>query len=145
MSYCSNQDVIDITGSSLSTAIIDRIIRGADRKVNRYLRQNNLSTSPSPVPDDVKDASIYFSAATVLSRHMVDGTLPEQYKADNLSEKTDVKTVIQNYERDAQIALKLYANENADDSDLSIVRIVGREGERIGSYEAMTEAEEDLN
>ena len=143
MSYCTNQDVIDITGTSLDTAIIDRIIEGADRKVNRFLRTNNLATNPSPTPDDVKDASIYYSAATVLSRHMVDGTLPAQYKAEGLSEKTDVNTVIKAYERDAIIALQLYADEYASDADMSIFRVVGRQGERVGEFEIMNESEED--
>lgn len=99
--------------------------------------------NPSPTPDDVKDASIYYSAATVLSRHMVDGTLPEQYKAEGLSEKTDVKTVIGAYERDATAALQLYASEYADDADMSMFRVVGRQGERVGELEVMDESEED--
>ncbi|MBC2746265.1 MAG: hypothetical protein HF975_04515 [ANME-2 cluster archaeon] len=142
MANCTNQDVIDITGTSLDTAIIDRIITGSDRKINRYLRQNGIPINPSPVPDDIMDASIYFSAATVLNRHMVDGTLPAQYKAENLSEQVDVKTVISNYETDAIAALQLYAEDQVTDSGFSMVRVVGRGGERVGEYETMSEAQE---
>lgn len=142
MVYCTNQDVIDLTGTSLSTAIIDRLIEGADRKVNRHLTQNDLSTNPSPVPDDIKDASIYFSAAMVLNRHMVDGTLPEQYKAEGLSEKYNVTAVIKGYNAEAMQALKMYAEDQASDADFNIVRIVGQFGERVGEYEEMEEAEE---
>ena len=143
MSYCTNQDVTDLTGTSLSTTIIDRIIEGADRKVNRYLRLNDIAVDPSPVPDDIKDASIFFSAAAVLNRHMVDGTLPAQYKAEGLSEKYDVTAVIKRYETDAQQALSMYVDYNASDSYHSIVRVVGRDGDRVGDYETMTTTEED--
>jgi hypothetical protein len=143
MANCTNQDVIDLTGTSLDTAVIDRIITGSDRKINRYLRQNGLATDPSPVPDDIKDASIYFSAATVLNRHMVDGTLPAQYTAENLSEQLKVEAVILNYRQEAMAALQLYADDQVTDSDFSIFRVVGRSGECVGEYEAMTEAAEN--
>lgn len=144
MVYCTNQDVIDLTGTSLSTAIIDRLIEGADRKVNRYLTENGIATNPSPVPDDIKDASIFFSAAAVLNRHMVDGTLPAQYSAENLSEKYDVNTVIKGYQADAIQAIRMYIDsQTTDDDDYSLVRVVGQQGERVGDHEVMTEAEED--
>lgn len=132
MSYCSNQDVIDITGSSLSTTIIDRIIAGSDRLINRHLIQGGLTANPSPTPDDLMDASIHLSAATVLNRHMIDGTLPAEYKAENMSEKTDAKTVIKNYNAIAREAIDFYIQNNTDtDSDLAIVRVVGKSGESV--------------
>lgn len=132
MSYCNNQDVIDITGSSLSTTIIDRIIAGSDRLINRYLIQGGLTANPSPTPDDLMDASIYLSAATVLNRHMVDGTLPAEFTAERLKEKIDAPTVIKNYNAIAMQAIELYIQNNLDvDSDVAMVRVVGKSGESV--------------
>ena len=130
MSYCSNQDVTDITGSSLSTTIIDRIIAGSDRLINRHLVQGGLTANPSPTPDDLMDASIHLSAATVLNRHMVDGTLPAEFTAERLKEKIDASTVIKNYNAIAMQAIEIYIQNNSD-SDLAIVRIVGKSGESV--------------
>ena len=132
MSYCTNQDVIDITGSSLNTTIIDRIIAGSDRLINRHLIQGGLTANPSPTPDDLMDASMYLSAATVLNRHMVDGTLPAEFTAEALKEKTDAPTVIKNYNAIAMQAIELYIQNNLDvDSDVAMVRVVGKSGESV--------------
>jgi hypothetical protein len=132
MSYCNNQDVIDITGSSLSTTIIDRIIAGSDRLINRHLVQGGLTANPSPTPDDLMDASIYLSAATVLNRHMIDGTLPAEFTAENLKEKIDAPTVIKNYNAIAVQAITLYIKNNTNlDSDIDLVRVVGKSGEKV--------------
>ena len=130
MSFCTNQDVTDITGSNLSTIIIDRIIKGSDRLINRYIVQGGLTADPSPTPDDLMDASIYLSAATVLNRHMVDGTLPAEFTAERLKEKIDAPTVIKNYNEIAMQAIELYIKNNSD-SDLTIVRVVGKSGESV--------------
>ena len=130
MSYCTNQDVTDITGSSLSATIIDRIIEGSDRLINRHLVQGGLTANPSPTPDDLMDASIHLSAATVLNRHMVDGTLPAEFTAERLKEKIDASTVIKNYNAIAMQAIEIYIQNNSD-SDLAIVRIVGKSGESV--------------
>jgi len=130
MSFCTNQDVTDITGSNLSTTIIDRIIKGSDRLINRYIVQGGLTADPSPTPDDLMDASIYLSAATVLNRHMVDGTLPAEFTAERLKEKIDAPTVIKNYNEIAMQAIELYIKNNSD-SDLTIVRVVGKSGESV--------------
>lgn len=130
MSYCTNQDVTDITGSGLNTTIIDRIIEGSDRLINRHIVQGGLTANPSPTPDDLKDASIYLSAATVLNRHMVDGTLPAEFTAERLKEKIDAPTVIKNYNAIAMQAIEIYIRNNSD-SDLAIVRVVGKSGESV--------------
>jgi len=135
MSFCDRDDVVDITGTSLNDNIlgqqtIDRIIKGSDRLINRYIIQGGLTANPSPTPDDLKDASIYLSAATILNRHMIDGTLPAEYKAESMSEKTDTKTVIKNYNKIAMEAITLYIRNNTD-SDLDLVRVVGKSGESV--------------
>ena len=135
MSFCDRDDVVDITGTSLNDDIlgqqtIDRIIKGSDRLINRDIIQGGLTANPSPTPDDLKDASIYLSAATVLNRHMVDGTLPAEFTAERLKEKIDAPTVIKNYNAIAMQAIEIYIRNNSD-SDLAIVRVVGKSGESV--------------
>ena len=135
MSFCTRNDVVDITGTSLNDNILgqqtlDRIIKGSDRLINANIVQAGLTANPSPTPDDLMTASIYMSAATVLNRHMVDGTLPKEYKAEGLSEKTDAGTVIKNYNSIAMQAMDLYIQTNTD-SDIAMVRVVGKDGEKV--------------
>jgi len=135
MSFCTRNDVVDITGTSLNDDIlgqqtIDRIIKGSDRLINAKIVQGGLIADPSPAPDDLITASIHMSAATVLNRHMVDGTLPQEYTAEGLKEKVDVNTVIKNYNTIAKEAIELYIKNNSD-SDIALVRVVGKSGESV--------------
>jgi hypothetical protein len=141
MAFCTNQDVIDLTGTDLDTAIIDRLIEPGDRKIKRFLRQQGLGTDPSPVPDDLKDASMHYTAALVLRRHMVDGTLPAEYRAEGLTEKVSVGQVIAEYNRIADDAVKKYVQDQV--GSFRLYRVVGRDGERVGEFDTMETAEED--
>ena len=138
MAYCTNQDVVDQTGTSLDTVIIDRLITRADAKIVEICAAQGLG-----VPDaaDVIDASVAFTSALVIRRHMVDGTLPEQYKAGNMSEKHNPAKVISLFEQDAREIMRLYIRDTV--GSFRAFRIVGRDGERVGSFELMETSEED--
>lgn len=134
MSFCTRDDVVDITGTSLNDDIlgqqtIDRIIAGSDRLINIYIVQGGLIADPSPTPDALKNASIYLSAAIILNRHMIDGTLPAEYKAEKMSEKTDVNAVIKNYNKIGMDSIEIYIKSNTG-TDIDLVRVVGKSGEK---------------
>ena len=141
MAFCTSTDVIDLTGTGLETDTIDKIITRSDNRIKRSLRQQRLSTAPSPTPDDLEDASAYYSAAAVLRRHMVDGTLPEVYSFGEISGKINVTAAIKEYEADAKAAIDAYIKDQV--RDFRIARLVGRDGERVGEYETMTESAEN--
>ena len=138
MAFCTNQDVIDQTGTSLDTAIIDRLITRADNKIVEICADQGLG---APIAADVIDASIAFTSALVIRRHMVDGTLPEAYKAGNMSEKNNPAKVISLFEQDAREIMRLYVRDKV--SSFRAFRIVGRDGERVGEFETMETSEED--
>ena len=64
MSFCTRDDVVDRTGTSLNDNILgqqtlDRIIKGSDRLINRNIVKAGLTADPSPTPDDLMQASTY--------------------------------------------------------------------------------------
>lgn len=138
MAYCTSQDVIDQTGTSLDVAIINRLITRADAKIVDICAGRGLG---APAAADVIDASIAFTSALVIRRHMVDGTLPEQYKAGNMSEKNNPAKVISLFEEDAREIMRLYVRDKVD--SFRAFRVVGRGGERVGEFELMETSRED--
>lgn len=149
MSFCDRDYVVDLTGTTLNDDIhgqqtMNRIIAASDRKINRMLKQGGLSANPAPTPDDIKDASAFYSAAGVLRRHRVDGTIPEDYTIDGkIRGKINISKAITDYETEGNRAVQMYIEENVQDSDYSTFHVVGSQGERVGDYETMTEAQED--
>lgn len=140
MAYCTSQDIIDQTGTSLDTTIIDRFITRSDAKIVSLCAAQGLST---PVDVDAINISILLSSAQVVRRHMTDGTLPEQYTAGELSEKFAPSKVIAMYETEAYNLLEKYFKENRTSIDYRQFRVVGRDGERVGSFSTMDSESED--
>lgn len=137
MSYCAAQDVTDLTGSELSSTIIDRLITRADNRIKRTLEREELGTTFTTTPDNIAEASAHFAAALVLRRHMVDGTLPATSKVGDLGATVKVEEVIAQHEVDGETYLREYIDANGE--EYSPYRIVGRDGERVGEYEEMDE------
>lgn len=143
MAYCTNEDVTDLTGTSVSTTIIDRLIIKADRKINVKLMAAGLGAITGTPPDEIIEASSHFAAALVLTRTLVDGTTPQSLKIENTGVSAPIDKMIAGHNAEGMSALTGYINENATLGDFKVFAVVGRNGERVGSYEQMTEAEEN--
>ncbi len=134
------QDIQDQTGTDLATAIIERFITRSDAKIASKCAAKGLS---APADADAIDIGILLTSAQVIRRHMTDGTLPEKYTAGDVSETSAAGKVVKMYEDEAQKLLNAYFEESREDIDFSVFRVVGVDGERVGSYEAMETSEED--
>ena len=140
MASHTSQDVIDQTGTSLDTSIIDRFIIRSDAKISKWCAAKGLD---APADIDAIDIGILLTSAQVVRRHMTDGTLPEQYTAGELSEKFAPSKVIAMYEAEAHNLLEKYFEENRTSIDYRQFRVVGRDGERVGSFSTMDSDLED--
>ena len=140
MASHTSQDVIDQTGTSLDTAIIDRFITRSDAKITSLCAARGLD---APADIDAIDMGILLTSAQVVRRHMTDGTLPEQYTAGELSEKFAPSKVVAMYEAEAYDLLEKYFVTNRTSIDFRQFRVVGRGGERVGSFSTMDSDLED--
>lgn len=141
MKYCTVEDVVDLTGTSLSDDVIDRLIAKADKKIDRTLAREGLSTDFTTVPDNIAEASSYFAAAIVLIRGRANRSTPDEIKVDTITTKTKTSETIALYESEGQAYLDEYIRANG--ADFRIYRVVGEGGERIGEYETMTGEDEN--
>ena len=140
MASHTSQDVIDQTGTSLDTAIIDRFITHSDNKITSRCAEKGLD---APSDADANEIGTLLTSAQVIRRHMTDGTLPEQYTAGELSEKFAPSKVISMYEAEARDLLEKYFVTNRTSIDFRQFRVVGQDGERVGSFSTMDSDLED--
>lgn len=143
MAYCSVDDIIDITGTTLDYDTIYRLIWKADRKVNRTLERAGLSVPTDTIPDDVQDASMYFAAAMVVRRGLLTGDNPDSIKSGDKSITLGAKKSAPEYEIEARTIIDDYIRNKASDSVAVPFAIVGSEGERIGEYDEMPYSDPD--
>jgi len=74
VTYSTTAELVSLTGSPLSSAILQAIIDQADRDIVSQLRLANISAPGSD--DDLKAASLKLSIAGVVRRGQLDGSKP---------------------------------------------------------------------
>ena len=143
--FSTSEDVQDLIGSELDSAVIDRLIEKADKKIKTLLLRAGLETSFVTVPDNINLASANMAAASVLHRSMVDGLLPSSQNVDGASASVNVPEVIKQLQADGQMFLDEYIRLNSSGAmgGLKLFHIISSEGERVGEYKTMSTAEED--
>jgi len=150
MAYCTHEDVTDITGTQVDSAIIDRLITKADRYINLKLRAAGLTAITGNTPDEIIEASSLFAASFVLSRTLVNGATPESIKLENTTIASPILKTISKHKADGDAMLNAYIAhvETPDDpfvkyGKYKMFKIVGNKGVRVGSYNEMTDAEQE--
>ncbi len=142
MGYSTVEDVRDLTDTPLEDEEILRFITRADRQINISLRRENIDIPATPYPDEIIESSGYSSAASILKKHKIDGTLPDSINISGASASISVDEVIADYETKAANYLSDYMS--AKGKIFTGYAIVGRDGERTGTgYESMTTDEQD--
>lgn len=128
MAYCTADEL-----TQLIAEIYDDVIAQSDREINAYLRAAGLT--PPTSDEMLKAASMNLSRATILS----------QLSRDSSGAKVEaVVRQMNTYIDRAWASVDAYIAANRTDPALPIGIIVGREGARIGEFEEMTTAQEDV-
>ena len=141
MPYCSSNELILETGSSLSISILEGIIAAADRKIKTRIL---LASLTPPVSDDsLKTASIELSKAGIITYNRMIGTQAKSTKVGDITIQDDLDTVIKTLTESAWESVDAYIIVNRSGCLIPTMAIVGRQGQRIGSHEEMTDAEEE--
>lgn len=141
MAYCTNEDVTDLTGTSVDSAIITRMITRAERKINIKLKAEGLSAFAGTPPDEIIEACSNFAAAIVLRRTVVDGTTPTSIDVENTTVKMPIDKIIAQHEALGSQILNDYITNTVEAETLGAYKafaVVGRGGERVGNYGAMS-------
>ena len=90
MSYCTTTDLVNLTGSSLSSTILQAIIDDADREINAYLAPHGLSGSG----DACKTASLKLSRAGLMQYHRLSGIQPKSVSIGDTTSQDDPDVAI---------------------------------------------------
>jgi len=91
MSYCTTAELVNLTGSGLSSTILQAIIDDADREINSYLLPHGLSGSSN---DSVKTASLKLSRAGLMQYHRLSGIQPKSVSIGDTTSQDDPDVAI---------------------------------------------------
>jgi len=104
MSYCTTTDLVNLTGSSLSSTILQAIIDDADREINAYLAPHGLSGSG----DACKTASLKLSRAGLMQYHRLSGIQPKSVSIGDSTSQDDPDVAIAALRKEAFQVLDLW-------------------------------------
>jgi hypothetical protein len=90
MSYCSTTDLTNISGSALSSTILQALIDDGDREIDAYLGQFGLSGTATGA---CKSASLKFAQAGLLLYGLQTGTM--QATSGDFSSSVDVTRAVE--------------------------------------------------
>lgn len=102
MSFCTTTELVNVTGSTRSSTILQAIIDEADRQVTAYLRARGVGASSV---DETKSASLALSQAGLLLFGLQEGSF--QASSGDFSSSVNVSTSVK--------ALEMRAFEILDD------------------------------
>lgn len=90
MSYCTTADLVNLTGSTLASSVLQEIIDQADRQIKAALDDAGIGAPSSD--DKLKTASLYLSCSILMTRMRLDGSKPSSFRlgdfaiSDNIDE-----------------------------------------------------------
>lgn len=92
MALCTTAELINLTGTTYSTTILDEIIAQADRTISSWLSFAGISLPGSD--DGLKSASVNLSICGIITRMRLDGTNPASLRIGDISTSDDLDTAI---------------------------------------------------
>ena len=121
MSYCSTAELVSLTGSALSSAVLQAIIDDGDREIDAYLGQFNLSGSATGA---IKSASLKLAQAGLLYHALQVGDL--QAGMGEFASSVDVTRAAESLRKAAMILLEQFRDSQTSISapHLTFVRRV---------------------
>lgn len=113
MALCSTSELVNLTGTTYSTTILDDIIAEADRTIGTWLSFAGLSLPGSD--NDLKSASLKLSICGILTRMRLDGTKPAQLRIGDLTVSDDIESAITNLTAKAREHTQAYIKSHGSD------------------------------
>lgn len=103
MSYCSTADLVNISGSTASSTVLQAIIDDGDREIDAYLAPHGLAGTDTGAP---KSASLKLAQAGLLVYNRMSGSSPPVYSSGDYSQSDTVDLLgIAKHLRDSAFAL----------------------------------------
>ena len=142
MTYTTSAELTLLTGTTLSADTLDAIIADADRRIRARITTAGLI--PQPSDDTLTSASIDLSRAGIVIYNRMTGSQTKSVKVGDITIQDDPDAAIKALTDSAWGLVDDYITINKTGSVIPGIAIVGRRGRRIGTYEEMTTAEEDV-
>ena len=120
MSYCTTTDLVNLTGSSLSSTILQAIIDDADREINAYLAPHGLAGSAN---DACKTASLKLSRAGLMQYHRLSGIQPKSVSIGDTTSQDDPDVAIAALRKEAFQILDLWVSTQLSASNTYFQRV----------------------
>jgi len=105
--YCTPDEVIALTGTSLSTDELESLIALADEGIDVLLEREGLSITGS-TPVAVQLASLFLTSALVLERQRADATLPDSVRVGEVQMSPKIEGQIAEYRARAEQLITSY-------------------------------------
>ena len=126
MTYCTTAELVNLTGSALSTTILTAVIEQGDREIDTYLAPYGIGADASAC----KSASLELAKAGLLDRGRQDGTNPDQSTEGDVSATYQIEAAIKRHRASAFAILDRYVSAasaaSASVSKYHIVKVNGR-------------------
>jgi len=119
MSYCTTAELVNLTGSGLSSTILQAIIDDADREINAYLAPHGLGGSG----DACKTASLKLSRAGLMQYHRLSGIQPKSVSIGDTSSQDDPDIAIAALRKEAFQILDLWVSTQLSASNTYFQRV----------------------
>lgn len=142
MAYCSSTELTLLTGTTLSTTIQDAIIGQSDRLIQTRIYAAHLT--PPTSNDMLKGASLDLSKIGIITHNRMTGTQTKSVKVGDITVADDLDMQIKALTGAAWAAVDAYITYTKGGVSIPTMAVVGRQGQRIGEHEEMTDAEEDV-
>lgn len=94
MTYCTTDELVLRTGSTLPNNVLRAVIADADREIDAYLLQYSLSGAGSGA---CMSASLELSKAGLLDRGRLDGTQPDSSTEGDVSATYQIEAAIKRH------------------------------------------------
>ena len=123
MTYCTTAELVNLTGSTLTDAILTAIIEQGDREIDAYLAPYGVGADASAC----KSASLELAKAGLIDYSVQHGDRADMLTAGDTTETLNVDQMIRRYRAAAFDLLDRYVSAaSASISKYHVVKVVGR-------------------